>query len=407
MSHSDLQRRYDELRGLGLSLDMTRGKPCSAQLDLSAELLTTVTGDVRATDGTDCRNYGGVDGLPEAKAFFAGMVGVAPNEVVVGGNSSLSLMYDTVVRCLLHTPPGGDKPWRQLPKIRWACPVPGYDRHFGVCENLGIEMTTVPMTDDGPDMDALEPLVAADASVRGLWVVPRFSNPTGAVVSPDVVRRLARMRTAAPDFRIVWDDAYAVHVLGAEPVEIPSILAACKEAGNPDRVFLFGSTSKITFAGAGVAFMAGSEANMAWTRKHLSIQTIGPDKLNQLRHVRFLGDLAGIRAHMQRHAAILRPKFERVLSVLEEELGGSGLATWTRPRGGYFMTLWVPAGTAARVVKLAKDAGVALTPAGATYPYGKDPDDRVLRLAPSFPTVEEIEQAMRVVAACVRLAAAG
>jgi DNA-binding transcriptional MocR family regulator len=404
---SDLQRRYDELKALGLKLDMTRGKPCAAQLDLSRELLTAVTGDVRATDGTDCRNYGGVDGLPEAKALFASIVGVAPSEVVVGGNSSLTLMYDTVARCLLHAPPGGDKPWRALPKVRWACPVPGYDRHFAVCENLGIEMTTVPMTDEGPDMDALEPLVAADASVRGLWLVPRFSNPTGAVVSPDVVRRLARMRTAAPDFRIFWDDAYAVHVLGSEPVEIPSILEACKEAGNPDRVFLFGSTSKITFAGAGVAFMAGSEANLGWTRRHLGIQTIGPDKVNQLRHVRFLGNLAGIHAHMQRHAAILRPKFERVLSVLEKELGGSGLATWTTPRGGYFITMWTPKGTASRVVKLAKEAGVALTPAGATHPYGKDPDDRVLRLAPSFPSLDEIDQAMRVVAACVRLAAAG
>jgi DNA-binding transcriptional MocR family regulator len=407
MSHSEHQRRYDELRALGLKLDMTRGKPCAAQLDLSQGLLTAVTGDVRAADGTDCRNYGGVDGLPEAKALFADMAGVAPSEVIVGGSSSLTLMYDSVVRCLLHAPVGGDKPWRALPKVRWACPVPGYDRHFAVCENLGIEMTTVPMTDDGPDMDALEPLVAADASVRGMWLVPRFSNPTGAVVSPEVVQRLAGMRTAAPDFRIFWDDAYAVHVLGNEPVEIPSILEACKQAGNPDRVFLFGSTSKITFAGAGVAFMAGSEANMAWTRKHLGIQTIGPDKLNQLRHLRFLGDLAGIRAHMQRHAAILRPKFERVLSVLEEELGGSGLATWTTPRGGYFVTMWVPKGTASRVVQLAKEAGVALTPAGATHPYGKDPDDRVLRLAPSFPTVEEIDQAMRVVAACVRLAAAG
>jgi DNA-binding transcriptional MocR family regulator len=406
MSHSDHQRRYDELRALGLRLDMTRGKPCAAQLDLSQDLLTAVTGDVRATDGTDCRNYGVVDGLPEAKALFADMVGVSPSEVIVGGSSSLTLMYDSVVRCLFHAPVGGDRPWRAQTAVRWACPVPGYDRHFAVCENLGIEMTTVPMTDDGPDMDALETLVAADASVRGMWLVPRFSNPTGAVVSSEVVQRLARMRTAAPDFRIFWDDAYAVHVLGTEPVEIPSILEACTQAGNPDRVLLFGSTSKITFAGAGVAFMAGSEANMAWTRKHLAIQTIGPDKLNQLRHVRFLGDLAGIRAHMQKHAAILRPKFARVLSVLEEELGGTGLATWTKPRGGYFVTMWVPKGTASRVVTLAKEAGVALTPAGATHPYGKDPDDRVLRLAPTFPAVEEIDQAMRVVAACVRLAAA-
>jgi len=403
---SDLQRRYDELKALGLKLDMTRGKPCPAQLDLSQELLTAVTGDIRAADGTDCRNYGGVDGLPEAKALFAGMVGVAPSQVIVGGSSSLTLMYDSVARCILHTPPGGEKPWRALPKVRWACPVPGYDRHFAVCENLGIDMTTVPMTDDGPDMDALEALVAADASMRGMWLVPRFSNPTGATVSAAVVERLARMKTAAPDFRIFWDDAYAVHVLGSSPVEIPSILEACKAAGNPDRVLLFGSTSKITFAGAGVAFMAASDANVAWTKKHLGIQTIGPDKLNQLRHVRFLRDQAGIRSHMQKHAAILRPKFERVLSVLESELGGVSGVRWTKPAGGYFVTLWVPKGTASKVVALAKDAGVALTPAGATHPYGKDPDDEVLRLAPSFPSIEEIDQAMRVVAACVKLAAA-
>lgn len=401
-----LRERYEAFRARGLNLDMTRGKPCPEQLDLSAEVLTCVDGEhYLSPSGIDTRNYGGLDGIPEAKALFARYLGVAPDEVIVGGNSSLNLMYDTVVRAMLFGVVGGDGPWGRLPRVAFLCPSPGYDRHFTICEQLGIDMIPVEMRDDGPDMDAVERLVAQDPAIRGIWCVPKYSNPTGAVYSDAVVDLLAAMPTAAPDLRIFWDNAYAVHYLSGGPAPLKDILAACKAAGHADRVFLYGSTAKITFAGAGVAAMAGSRANMDWARRLMAAQTIGPDKVNQLRHVRFLRDLDTIVAHMARHAAILKPKFDAVQRVLCRELGGKGVAWWTEPRGGYFVSLDTLDGCAAAVIEMAGGAGVRLTPAGSTFPYHRDPRDRNIRIAPSFPSLGEIEQAMELVAVCVQVVA--
>jgi len=325
--------------------------------------------------------------------------------VLIGGNSSLQLMHDTLMRAHVFGVPGGDAPWSRGP-VKWLCPAPGYDRHFAITQHLGYELVTVPLTGAGPDMDVVERLVETDPSVKGIWIVPKYSNPTGESVSADNVARLASMRTAAPDFRIMWDDAYTVHHLGDEQDEVPNLLDACQSAGNPNRVLVFGSTSKISHAGAGLAAMAANQANIDWTRLHASKQTIGPDKVNQLRHVHFFKDLDGIKRHMLKHAEIMRPKFEAVLRVLDEELGASNLASWTRPRGGYFISLDTPPGHARNVVKLAGEAGVKLTEAGATFPYGKDPTDRNIRLAPSFPSLLEIELATRVVATCVKLSVA-
>jgi len=399
-----IEQRYREFVDRGLSLDMTRGKPCPEQLDLADGLLTAVKpGEVYAEDGTDCRNYGGVEGLPEARALFADFLEVAPAEVLVGDNGSLGLMHDCVAWALSHGVPGGDGPWSRGP-VRFLCPSPGYDRHFTICEHFGIEMVPVQMGAEGPDMDEVERRVAEDEAVKGLWLVPRYSNPTGVTLGPHVVERLARMPARAADFRILWDNAYAHHHLVESPEPLANLLELCKQAGHPDRAWIFGSTSKISFAGAGVAAMAGSEANVAWLRGHRAVQTIGPDKLNQLRHVRFFRDLDGIRAHMRRHAGILRPKFQAVQRVLERELGGSGLAEWTDPDGGYFVSLDTLDGCARSVVELAGKAGVRLTPAGATFPYGRDPRDRNIRIAPSLPSEEEIETAMEVLAVCVRRA---
>ncbi|GAA1740884.1 aminotransferase class I/II-fold pyridoxal phosphate-dependent enzyme [Nonomuraea sp. AD125B] len=394
------QRDYDALVQRGLSLDLTRGKPSPRQLDLSDDLLKLPT-SYRAADGTDGRNYGNLQGLAELRELFAPLLQVPAGQLVVGGNASLALMHDTVVHALLSPVPGAARRWVEEPEITFLCPVPGYDRHFTICERLGIKMVPVPMTADGPDMDVVERLVAADASVKGMWCVPKYSNPTGVVYSDETVRRLAAMPTAAPDFRIFWDNAYAVHHLTDTPVELADLLALAAEAGNPDRVFVYASTSKVTLAGAGVSFFGSSPANVEWFLRNTAKQSIGPDKINQLRHVEFLRDPAGVEAHMRKHAALIGPKFELVDKVLSERLGG--LASWTSPKGGYFISLEVP--HAAEVVAKAKAAGIALTPAGATHPYGKDPDDRTIRIAPTYPDLDELEQAIEGLTVCVRLVA--
>jgi DNA-binding transcriptional MocR family regulator len=405
MLTTDLQQQYDAFKTRGLKLDMTRGKPSAEQLDLADGLFTAVTGDdYRAADGTDTRNYGGLDGLPEMKAIFAEMLETTPAQVIVGGNASLQMMHDTIVRALTHGVPDGAGPWgREAPKF--ICPSPGYDRHFAICEHLGIEMITVDIDAAGPDMDRVERLVASDPHVKGMWCVPKYSNPTGVTYSDEVVRRLAGMKTAAADFRLFWDNAYVVHDLYPEGDRLANILSAATAAGHPNRPLVFAWTSKFSLAGAGVAAMAASSANIDDARKHAAIQTIGPDKVNQLRHARFFRDLAGVRAHMARHAALLRPKFEAVTRIFEAELGGKRVAEWTRPRGGYFISLDTPDGCASAVVKLADQAGVKLTGAGATYPYGKDPRDRNIRIAPSLPPLAQVELAMQVVAVCVQIAA--
>lgn len=403
---SQYEAAYAAVKQQGLKLDMTRGKPSSEQLDLANPLITLLgAADYKSADGTDTRNYGGLDGLPELKAIFAELLEVAPENVIVGGASSLSMMHDAVLRALTHGVPGGQGPW-SVAKPKFLCPAPGYDRHFAICQHHGIEMITVDLRADGPDMDAVERLAAADASIKGIWCVPKYSNPTGETYAANVVSRLAAMRTAAPDFRIFWDNAYAVHDLYDTTDPLVEILSACARAGNPDRALEFASTSKISFAGAGVAVMASSAANVADAKRHLAIQTIGPDKLNQLRHARFFKDAAGVKRHMQKHAELLRPKFEAVTRVFERELGGSGLAKWTKPRGGYFVSLDTLDGCAREVVRLADEAGVKLTPAGATFPRGTDPRDRNIRVAPSLPPAAQVEQAMQVVSLCVKLASA-
>jgi aspartate/methionine/tyrosine aminotransferase len=404
-TRAQLMPRYQAICDRKLSLDITRGKPCPAQLDLSNGLLETVAADdFRSPGGTDCRNYGGLDGLPEARQLFAAYLGVAPEEVIIGGNSSLNFMYDTFMRAMLHGVGEGLAPWGREAAVQFICPSPGYDRHFSICEYLGIAMRSVAMHDDGPDMDAVEAL-AADPAVKGIWCVPVFSNPTGAVYSDETVERLARMTTGAADFRIFWDNAYAVHHLGGGPPQVRNILEACKAAGHPERPLIFGSTSKITFPGAGLALMAGSRVNMAWVQDHLFYQTIGPDKINQLRHVRFFGDLDGIHRHMEKHAAIARQRFEAVQEVLERELAGKGIASWTQPTGGYFVSFDTPEGCARDVVHMAEDAGVKLTPAGATFPLRKDPRDRNVRIAPTFAAVEEVRTAVEVLAICTQIVA--
>ena len=399
-----LMQRYRAFQAQAMNLDMTRGKPCPEQLDLSLGLLTCLDKtDILTASGTDCRNYGGVDGIPEAKNLFAQYLEVDPEEIIIGGNSSLAMMHDTFMRAMLKGVEPQTPPWVQLPEAKFLCPSPGYDRHFFICEYLGIKMIPVKMNAEGPDMDQVETLVASDESIKGIWCVPLYSNPTAAVYSDTVIDRLASMKTRAKDFRIFCDNAYAVHHLDSHQPKVKNMLAACKQAGNPDRIFLFGSTSKITFAGAGIAMMAGSKKTMARARKQINIQTIGPDKLNQLRHVKFFKTTAGIKAHMAKHAAIIKPKFDAILSGLEKELGGKQIAWWTRPQGGYFISLDTLPGCATAVVRMAAEAGVKLTPAGSTFPYGKDPDDRNIRLAPTFPDLEDIRSAIELVGICIQL----
>ena len=403
---AEVQKKYDDFKAQGLSLNMARGKPSAEQLDLTEGLLTAVKSneDCFAEDGTDCRNYGGLDGLPEAKALFAPMLGVTPDELIICGNSSLNIMYDTIAKFMLFGTGDGEKPWKDT-KVKWLCPVPGYDRHFAITEHFGIEMINVPMTSTGPDMDMVEKLVSSDPAIKGIWCVPKYSNPQGITYSDETVFRFANLKPAAEDFRIFWDNAYCVHHLYEDKQDyLIEILMECKKAGNPDMVYKFSSTSKISFPGSGIAAMAASDANLEDIRSTMRVQTIGHDKVNQLRHVRFFGDIHGIVEHMKKHADILRPKFETVLEVLERELGGLEIGSWIAPRGGYFISFDALDGCAKAIVAKAKEAGVVMTGAGATFPYGKDPHDSNIRIAPSYPTPEELAVAAEVFVLSVKLA---
>jgi DNA-binding transcriptional MocR family regulator len=401
------QKSYDAFQARGLKLNLTRGKPSSAQLDLSVELLSLPgAADYMAEGANDCRNYGGLQGLPEARRLFAGMMGAPPDQIVIGNNSSLAQMHDTIVYSLLKGTCDSAAPWSRQGEITFLCPVPGYDRHFKICEDYGIRMVTVPLREDGPAMDEVERLVASDASIKGMWCVPKYSNPTGTVYSDEVIERLAAMPTAAPDFRLYWDNAYGVHHLTAERIAIANILELSARHGYPNRPLVFASTSKVTLAGSGLAMLASSKDNVKWLLARMTPRTIGPDKINQWRHVRYLKNEDGIFQLMDRHRALIAPKFQKVLEVFEARLTGLPDVTWTKPSGGYFISLDVPTGCARRVIALAKEAGVELTPAGATHPYGKDPDDRTIRIAPTFPELPEVAMAAEGVAACVQLACA-
>ncbi len=400
---AEQQQAYAELQQADLSLDITRGKPSAAQLDLSNDLLTAPLQDTKV-DGVDVRNYGGGTGLPALRSIFAELLNIPVDQLIAANNASLSMMHDSLVFALLHGTPEEAKPWKDGP-VKFLCPAPGYDRHFAICEHLGIEMITIDMLEDGPDMVAVREHVA-DPAVKGMWLVPTYSNPTGAIVSDAVAAELAALQTAAPDFRIMWDNAYAVHDLTDEHVKSADILGLCASSGNPNRALVFASTSKVTLAGAGVSFLGGSPENIAWYLSHTAIRTIGPDKVNQARHAQFLGSPQGVLDLMARHREVLVPKFETVQRILSERLGDHGVATWTSPKGGYFVNLDVVDGTASRVVQLAKEAGIALTPAGSSYPYKQDPDDTNIRLAPTMPPLAEVAAAMEGVATCVLLAAA-
>lgn len=414
MSQRELQREYRKLSAAyremeqqGLHLDLSRGKPSPEQLELSRKMLDEVnSGSVPSTlSSTDCRNYGGLDGIPEAKALLAGMVGCRPEQVIVGGNSSLTLMFDILSHAMIDGLLGGT-PWCQVPDRKFLCPVPGYDRHFAMTEHFGFELVPVPMLADGPDMNLVERLVREDASIKGIWCVPKYQNPTGVVFSHEVLERFANLKPAAKDFRIFWDNAYCVHDLYPDEAEpLPDILSLCEQAGSPDLVYEFCSTSKAAFPGAGISGVAASAANLIELRRVWKFATIGPDKLNQLRQARFFRNTAGLKAHMARHAELLRPKFERVEAILKEDLARSGAGSWTEPKGGYFISFDTLPGCAARTVELCKKAGVKFTPAGATWPCGRDPEDRNIRLAPSYASMEEIEAAVHLFTICVRLAA--
>jgi len=399
------QAGYTRLLEAGLKLDLTRGKPAPEQLDLSNQLLTLPGEDFTSADGTDTRNYGGLSGLSQLREIFAPILQAPVDQIVAGDNASLAMMHDNLVFALLHGTVDSPRPWAQEPSVKFICPVPGYDRHFALTESYGIEMIPVDLHDDGPDVGQVRELVA-DPAVKGMWLVPTYGNPSGAVVSEAVAAELAAVSTAAPDFRIFWDNAYAVHHLTAEHTKTADIIGLSSASGHPNRPVVFASTSKITFAGAGVGFFASSTDNVQWYLQHLSKRTIGPDKVNQLRHARLLGSTEGVHALMDRHRAILAPKFDQVTSTLRERLGDYGVATWTEPKGGYFVSLDVVDGTATRVVELVKAAGVAMTPAGASFPYGKDPRDRNIRIAPSYPSPQELATAIDVLATCVLIAAA-
>lgn len=397
---------YNNILSEKLSLDMSRGKPEKRQLDISEKILTVLSEnkDCFSENGTDCRNYGILDGIDEAKKLFADILDVSSENVFVGGNSSLNMMFDTLMRFMVFGVSKESKPWSGNEKNIFLCPVPGYDRHFAVCETLGIEMVNVPMTNEGPDMDIVEELVK-NPDVRGIWCVPKYSNPEGVTYSDETVKRMAALKPASSDFRIMWDNAYCVHHLYDDETPLLNIIDECEKAGNPDMVYVYTSTSKISFPGAGVAVMASSKANIDYTKSIVNFQTIGYDKLNMLRHVKYFGNAQGVKEYMKKHADILRPKFEMVVETLEKELSDKGIASWIKPLGGYFVSLNVLEGTAKRTVSLCKDAGVVLTGAGATFPYGKDPEDKNIRIAPSFPTVEDLKSAMRVLCVCTRLSA--
>lgn len=401
----ELNQKYEESKAKGLTLDMSRGKPAASQLDMEMDFMDVLSSkaSVKAEDGIDCRNYGVLEGIPEARKLIGDMLSVPAEQVLVMGNASLSIMYDTVARSMLFGVMGST-PWCKLPKVKFLCPVPGYDRHFAITEHFGIEMINVPMTATGPDMDLVEKLVSEDAAVKGIWCVPKYSNPQGITYSDETVKRFAALKPAAEDFRIYWDNAYVVHDLYEDTKdELAEILSACEEAGNPDMVFEFCSTSKVMFPGSGISAVAASKANLEYFKKTMTIQTIGYDKLNQLRHVRYFKDIDGMKAHMKKHAAIIRPKFEAVLAVLEKELAGLEIGSWVKPNGGYFISFDALEGCAGEIVKKCKEAGVVLTGAGATYPYKKDPKDSNIRLAPTFPTQEELEEATDLFVLCVKL----
>ena len=398
-----LESQYAELRAKNLALDLTRGKPSPAQLDLSNAMLGLPgDGDYRDAAGTDLRNYGGPDGLVELRQIFSELLAIPVDQLLAGGNASLAIMHDVIVTALLHGVPGGAGPWRDVHGLSFLCPVPGYDRHFAICEDLGIRMTPVPFVDGRLDLDEVRRLVVADAGIRGMWAVPMYANPTGTSFSVEEVEALVRMPTAAPDFRLFWDNAYAVHHLTDDEPATIDVLAAAEAAGNVDRPFVFASTSKITYPGAGISFFGASPSNIAWRRHHTAVQTIGPDKINQLRHVRLLGDADGVRRLMRAHRAVVAPRFAAVLEILERRL--AGVATWTTPTGGYFVSLDVPNGAASAAVALAGQIGVAVTPAGASFPYGDDPDDTNIRIAPTFPSQADLEAAIDALCTCVLLA---
>ena len=402
------QKKYNEFKDMGLSLNMARGKPCSEQLDLTLGLLDAVHSDssLLASDGTDVRNYGVLDGLPRAKKMFAQMLEVDPSEVIVGGNSSLNMMYDTVVRNLLFGSNGESIPWGKCDKVKWLCPSPGYDRHFAICESLGIEMITVPMLSTGPDMDMVERLVESDEAIKGIWCVPMYSNPTGITYSDETVRRFAALNPKAKDFRIFWDNAYCIHHLTDTPDKLLNIFAELKANGKEDMIYLFASTSKISFPGAGVAAMAASRKNIEYILSKMTVQTIGPDKINQLRHVKFFGGYDGLIEHMKKHTAVIAPRFKAVTDALEQAIKPLGIGSWHNPNGGYFISFDSLNGCAKRIVSLCKEAGVVLTGAGATYPYGNDPDDKNIRIAPTFPSIDELKTAVQIFCTAVKLASA-
>lgn len=403
--HSELEQAYEEAKARGLKLDMSRGKPSVSQLDMVMPIMDALDSKsvLKTEAGVDCRNYGLMDGIPEAKALMGEMMGVPADKVIVCGNASLTIMYDTISRSMTHGV-CGSTPWCRLDKVKFLCPVPGYDRHFAVTQHFGIEMINIPMTPAGPDMDLVEKYVNEDASVKGIWCVPKYSNPQGITYSDETVKRFAALKPAAEDFRIFWDNAYVIHHLYEDKQdELLEILSECEKAGHPDMVYEFVSTSKVSFAGGGIAAVAASEKNLEFIRKTLTLQTIGFDKVNQLRHVRYFKNMDGLKAQMKRHADIMRPKFEAVLSTLDRELAGLGIAEWTRPNGGYFISFEAMEGCAKKIVARCKEAGMVLTGAGATFPYGKDPKDTNIRIAPSFPTPEEMAQAAELFVLCVKL----
>lgn len=395
---------YDGFKSQNLKLNMARGKPCSQQLDISNGILENDFAPYKAEDGTDCRNYGLLAGIPEAKKLFAEILNVPEENIILGSNSSLNLMYDFIMRAFVFGVSKKDEPWSRQGKIKFLCPVPGYDRHFAICSQLGIEMINIKMNDDGPDMDMVRQYVENDKQVKGIWCVPKYSNPDGIVYSDEVIREFASLKPKASDFRIFWDNAYIVHHL-YEDIEIADILDECKKAGNENMAYVFASTSKISFPGAGVAMFASSAENIAFAKEVMAIQTIGPDKLNQLRHVKYFKNAGGIYEHMKKHAEILRPKFEMVIDILNKELGNLNIAKWTNPKGGYFISFYALNGTAKRIGELCKNAGLVMTAAGATFPYGNDPDDSNLRIAPTFPPLDELKTAMELFTVAVKIAA--
>lgn len=402
---AELEKSFEDAKGKGLKLDMSRGKPAAKQLDMVMDMMDVLnsTTTLSTEAGMDCRNYGVLDGIPEAKKLMADIMEVSPENVIVSGNASLNIMYDTIARSMTHGVLGST-PWAKLDKVKFLCPVPGYDRHFAITELFGIEMVNIPMTPQGPDMDMIENLVKTDDTIKGIWCVPKYSNPQGISYSDEIVKRFANLKPAAKDFRIFWDNAYAIHHLyDDDQASLLDILGECEKAGNPDMVYEFASTSKVSFAGSGISAIASSKANIDFIKKFMTIQTIGYDKINQLRHVKYFKDINGVKAHMKKHADIMRPKFEAVIKVLETELGGLEIGSWLTPKGGYFIAFESLEGCATDIIAKCKEAGVVMTEAGATYPYGKDPFDSTIRIAPSFPTPDEMQQAAELFTLCVKL----